>query len=364
VISKLKKSNNLLKLKKTTKMKTLNKRNAGMLGAFITFLSIIILVSISGWLFLKPQPEMLQGEIEATETRISGKVPARIREILVVEGSQVKVGDTLVIMESPELEAKLMQASSAESAAMAQNRKAIKGARQEQIAAAYEMWQKAEVGVGFARKTFDRVQNMFDDGVVSAQKRDEAEAAYNAAVATSKAARAQYDMAMNGAETEDKQAALALVDRARGAVSEVQAYLSETVLLSPLNGEVSDIFPQTGELIGSGAPVMSLVDLSDVKAIFSIREDKMQLIQKGKQFEAVVPALGNKKITLKVNYIKAMAGYATYKPTKSNGGFDVKTFEVHACPVEKSTGLLPGMSVLVDYSSLENNHGNGISARK
>lgn len=345
-------------------MKTLNKRNAGMLGAFITFLSIIILVSIAGWLFLKPQPEMLQGEIEATETRISGKVPARIQKILVEEGAQVKAGDTLVILESPELEAKLMQASSAESAAMAQNRKAAKGARQEQIAAAYEMWQKAEVGAGFAKKTFDRVQNMFNDGVISAQKRDEAEAAYNAAVATSKAARSQYDMAVNGAETEDKQAALALVDRARGAVSEVQAYLSETVLLSPVNGEVSDIFPQTGELVGSGAPVMSLVDLTDVKAIFSIREDKMQLLQKGKEFEAVVPALGNKKITLKVSYIKAMAGYATYKPTKSNGGFDVKTFEVHAHPVDGSTGLLPGMSVLVDYSSLENSHANGMSARK
>ncbi|KAF0203968.1 MAG: hypothetical protein FD170_657 [Bacteroidetes bacterium] len=344
-------------------MKTLNKRNAGMLWAFITFLSVIILVSISGWLFLKPQPEMLQGEIEATETRISGKVPARIQKILVEEGSQVKIGDTLVILGSPELEAKLIQASSAESAAMAQNRKAIKGARQEQTAAAYEMWQKAEVGVGFAKITFDRVQNMFNDGVVSAQKRDEAEAAYHATVATSKAARAQYEMAVNGAEAEDKQAAMAMVDRARGAVSEVQAYLSETVLLSPVNGEVSDIFPQTGELVGSGAPLMSLVDLTNVKAIFSIREDKMPLIQKGKEFEAVVPALGNKKIMLKVSYIKVMAGYATYKPTKSNGGFDVKTFEVHACPVGESTGLLPGMSVLVEYNSLENNLSRGISAR-
>jgi len=344
-------------------MKTLNKRNAGMLWAFITFLSVIILVSISGWLFLKPQPEMLQGEIDATETRISGKVPARIHKILVEEGSQVKIGDTLVILESPELEAKLMQASSAESAAMAQNRKAIKGARQEQIVAAYEMWQKAEVGVGFAKKTFDRVQNMFNDGVVSAQKRDEAEAAFNAAIAASKAAKSQYDMALNGAEAEDKHAALAMVDRARGAVSEVQAYLSETVLLSPVNGEVSDIFPQTGELVGSGAPLMSLVDLADVKAIFSIREDKMPLIQKGKEFEAVVPALGNKKIKFKVSYIKAMAGYATYKPTKSNGGFDVKTFEVHARPVAESSGLLPGMSVLVEYNSLEQNLAKGMSNR-
>jgi HlyD family secretion protein len=284
--------------------------------------------------------------------RVSGKIPGRISKFLVSEGMSVKMGDTLVLISSPELNAKLMQASSAEDAANAQNKKAIKGARAEQIAGAYELWQKAEVGVKLAEKTYNRVKNMFNEGVVSAQKQDEAEANYQAAVATSKAAKSQYDMAMNGAEKEDKLAAAAMVKRARGAVSEVESYLSETMLVSPINGEVSDIFPKRGELVGSGAPIMNIVDLSDMWVVFNIREDLLANIKIGKEFEANVPALGNKVVKLKVSYIKAMASYATFKATKTNGGFDVKTFEVRAIPVAIVEDLRPGMSLMVDYGKI------------
>jgi HlyD family secretion protein len=296
---------------------------------------------------------MLQGQAEATEVRVSGKVPGRIDKFLASEGMWVNKGDTLVLINSPELNAKLMQATSAEDAANAQNNKAIKGARAEQIAGAYEMWQKAEVGVTLAEKTFNRVQNMFKEGVLPAQKRDEADANYQAAVATAKAAKSQYDMAMNGAEKEDKQAAMALVNRAKGAVSEVESYLSETMLISPISGEVSDVFPKQGELVGSGAPIMNIVDLSDMWVVFNIREDLLSNIKIGKEMDAIVPALGNKSVKLKVNYIKAMASYATFKATKTNGGFDVKSFEVRAVPVAHVEGLRPGMSLMVDYGKLK-----------
>ena len=334
-------------------MKTINKRHSGMLTAFSILLLVIAVVSIVGWIVLKPEPIALQGQAEATEVRVSGKIPGRISKFLVSEGMSVKVGDTLVLISSPELNAKLMQASSAEDAANAQNKKAIKGARAEQIAGAYELWQKAEVGVKLAEKTYNRVKNMFNEGVVSAQKQDEAEANYQAAVATSKAAKSQYDMAMNGAEKEDKLAAAAMVKRARGAVSEVESYLSETMLVSPINGEVSDIFPKRGELVGSGAPIMNIVDLSDMWVVFNIREDLLASIKIGKEFEAKVPALGNKAVMLKVSYIKAMASYATFKATKTNGGFDVKTFEVRAIPVATIEDLRPGMSLMVDYGKLK-----------
>jgi len=334
-------------------MKTMNKRHSGMLVAFLTLLLVIAVVSIIGWIILKPEPVILQGEAEATEVRVSGKVPGRIEKFNVSEGTEVKKGDTLVFLSSPELNAKLLQATSAEDAAAAQSMKAKKGARAEQIAGAYELWQKAEVGVSLAKKTFDRVQNMFNEGVVPAQKRDEAEANYQAAIATSKAAKSQYDMALNGAEQEDKLAAAALVNRAKGAVSEVKSYLSETMLQSPIDGEISDIFPKQGELVGSGAPIMSIVDLNDIWVVFNIREDLLPTIKMGSRFTGTVPALGNKSINLKVNYIKAMASYATFKPTKNNGGFDVKTFEVHAEPVEKVDGLRPGMSILVDYKQFD-----------
>lgn len=324
-----------------------------MLPAFLILLMVIAVISLVGWIVLKPGPLMLQGQAEATEVRVSGKVPGRIEKFLVSEGMMVSKGDTLVLISSPELQAKLMQANSAEDAASAQNMKAIKGARAEQIAGAYELWQKAEVGVKLAEKTFNRVQNMYNDGVVPPQKRDEAEAACQAAIATAKAAKSQYEMAINGAEKEDKLTTLAMVNRAKGAVSEVESYLSETMLLSPINGEVSDVFPKQGELLGSGAPIMNIVDLSDVWVVFNVREDLLANIKMGKEFEAVVPALENKVVRLKVNYMKAMASYATFKATKTNGGFDVKTFEVRAKPVSADEGLRPGMSVMVDYEKLK-----------
>jgi HlyD family secretion protein len=334
-------------------MKTINTRHSGMLIAFSTLLLVIAVVSFAGWIVIKPEPIILQGQAEATEVRVSGKVPGRIDNFMVSEGMTVNKGDTLVIISCPELNAKLVQANSGEDAANAQNQKAIKGARAEQISGAYELWQKAEVGVKLAEKTYSRVQNMFNEGVVSEQKHDEAEANYQAAVATTKAAKSQYDMALNGAEKEDKLAAVALVNRAKGAVSEVESYLAETILVSPINGEVSDVFPKQGELVGSGAPIMNIVDLSDIWVVFNIREDLLTNIKIGKEFEAIVPAISNKTIRLKVNYIKAMASYATFKATKNNGGFDVKTFEVRAKPVMAIEGLRPGMSLMVDYKTLK-----------
>jgi HlyD family secretion protein len=334
-------------------MKTISKRHSGMLVPFVILLLVIATVSLVGWIVIKPEPIMLQGQVEANEVRVSGKVPGRIDKFLVSEGLTVKKGDSLVMINSPELNAKLLQANSAEDAAAAQNQKANKGARAEQIAGAYELWQKAEVGVKLAEKTFNRVQNMFTEGLVSAQKRDETEANFQAAVATSKAAKSQYDMAINGAETEDKLAALAMVNRAKGAVSEVESYISETMLVSPINGEVSDIFPKQGELVGSGAPIMNIVDLNDIWVVFNIREDLLTKITIGKELEATIPALGNKTIKLKVNYIKAMASYATFKATKTNGGFDVKSFEVRAKPITAIEGLRPGMSLMVDYGKLK-----------
>jgi len=333
-------------------MKTIKKRYSGMLLVFLALLMVIALVSIIGWIVLKPEAIILQGQAEANEVRVSGKVPGRIEKFMVSEGMTVNKGDTLVLINSPELMAKLMQATSARDAASAQNQKANKGARAEQIAGAYELWQKAEVGVKLAEKTYNRVQNMFIEGVMPAQKRDEAEANYQASVATSKAAKSQYDMALNGAEEEDKLGALALVNRAKGAVSEVESYLSETTLVSPIDGEVSDIFPKQGELVGSGAPIMNIVDLNDTWVVFNIREDLLSKIKIGKEFQAVVPALGNKTVRLKVTYIKSMASYATFKATKTNGGFDVKTFEVRAKPIEAFEGLRPGMSLMVDYEKL------------
>jgi len=326
----------------------MKKSNQDLRTGLIALIVVVILIFIVGIIINRHEPVIIQGEADASEIRISGKIPGRIKEFRGEEGSQVKAGDTLVIIDSPELTAKLEQASAAQNAASAQDRKANKGARKELILGAFEMYQKAQVGVDITKKSYDRVQRLFDKGVVTAQKRDEAEAQYKASVATSNAAKSQYDMALNGAEKEDKEAALALVDRAKGAVNEVKSYIRETTLTSPISGEITEIYPKCGELVGTGAPIMSIVDLNDMWFTFNIREDLLDDLKMGKTFNVKVPALNNRVIAVKVNYIKALASYATWKATKTTGQFDVKTFEVRARPTSKITDLRPGMTALFE----------------
>lgn len=322
-------------------------QNSNMLLAFLTLTGVIAIVAVIGFFMLRKGPEIVQGQAEVTEYRVSSKVPGRILEFCVKEGQTVRAGDTLAILEAPDVQAKLEQARAAEAAAQAQNEKALKGARQEQIQAAYEMWQKAQAGVTIAEKSYKRIKNLYDQGVVSAQKLDEITAQRDAALATEKAAKAQYTMAKNGAEREDKAAAAALVNRAKGAVAEVESYINETYLIAQKDGEVSEIFPKQGELVGTGAPIMNVAVMDDMWVTFNVREDLLQSLTVGTEFEAFVPAL-DKNIRLKVNYMKDLGTYAAWKATKTTGQFDLKTFEVRALPTDKVEGLRPGMSVILD----------------
>lgn len=291
------------------------------------------------------------GQAEATTIRISGKVPGRIASYRFNEGDQVKAGDTLVFLSTPEVQAKLMQVEAVKAAAEAQHAKALKGARDQEVTAAYEMWQKAQAGLTIAKKSYDRVRNLYEKGVMSAQKKDEAEANYNAMVATEKAARSQYEMAKEGARKEDKAAAAALVNQASGALAEVESYVEESALVAPIDGEISERFPEVGELVGTGAPIMNIADLTDMWVSFSIREDLLSQVKVGNEVKAFVPALDNQEITLKVYYMKDMGTYAAWKATKTTGQYDAKTFEVRARPVQPVEGLRPGMSVIWKHNN-------------
>ena len=315
--------------------------------ALIGLIVVVVALFIIGWIVYKPEPIVIQGSAEVNEVRVSGKLPGRIYKLLAEEGQTVNAGDTLVFIDSPEIAAKLAQATAAESAALAQGRKANKGVREEMIEGTYEMWQKAEVGVDISKKSYDRVQRLFDKGVLPAQKRDEAEAQYRAAVAQAAAAKSQYDMAKNGAEVEDKAAAQALISRAQGAVQEVEAYIKETALVAPISGEVSEIFPKQGELVGTGAPIMNIVDLSDIWFSFNVREDLLNDLKIGTEIVVKIPALNNREAKLKITYIKALASYATWKATKTTGEFDAKTFEVRAKPIAPIEDLRPGMTAVI-----------------
>ncbi|MDO4165722.1 MAG: HlyD family efflux transporter periplasmic adaptor subunit [Bacteroides sp.] len=322
-------------------------QNSNMLLAFLTLTGVIAIVAVVGFFMLRKGPENVQGQAEVNEYRVSSKVPGRILEFRVKEGQSVKAGDTLALLEAPDIHAKLEQARAAEAAAQAQNEKALKGARQEQIQAAYEMWQKAQAGREIAEKSYKRVKNLCDQGVMSAQKLDEVTAQRDAAIATEKAAKAQYDMAKNGADREDKAAAQAMVERAKGAVAEVESYINETYLIAQSDGEVSEIFPKVGELVGTGAPIMNIAIMDDMWITFNVREDLLQGLGMGTEFSAFVPAL-DKEVRLKVHYMKDLGTYAAWKATKTTGQYDLKTFEVRASLLEKAEGLRPGMSVILE----------------
>ena len=313
---------------------------------------LMVLIASAGFIFFGEKEDIITGQVEVDEIRIAGKVPGRIAEFLVEEGQSVKEGDTLVRIYSPEVLAKLEQAEAAKAAAEAQNQKAIAGARKEQKEGAYELWQKAQAGLEVAEKSFARVEKLFKEGVVPAQKYDEVLAQLKAMQATERAARSQYDMAINGAQREDKMAAQALVARASGAISEVDAYMKESALLAPSAGTISEIFPHKGELVGTGAPIMNIADYTATRVLCAVREDKLAKIKHGSKLKATVPALGDKAIELSVVKMKDMGSYATWKATKPRDEHDLRTFELTLKPTTSIEGLLPGMTVVLDKGQL------------
>lgn len=321
-------------------------QHKNILYAILGFVIVVILMGLIGFFALGRDPELVQGQVEVSEYRVSSKVPGRILEIRVKEGDYVKVGDTLAILDAPEVMAKMQQAQGAESAASAMEQMAQNGARQEQVQGAYQMLQKAKAGLEIAEKSYNRIQRLFDEGVMSAQKRDEVYANYKAMEATYEAAKSQYEMAVNGARREEKMAAQAQVSRAKGAVAEVNSYIGETVQLAQMEGEVSSIYPKIGELVGTGSPIMTISMMDDMWGTFNVREDQLNGMQIGTEFEAFVPAF-DKTIKMKVYYLKDQGSYAVWKATKANGQFDLKTFEVKARPVETLEGLRPGMSLII-----------------
>lgn len=320
---------------------------------YLAVIAIVVVFSLTSYFLIKPTPVLLQGEVEATQVRVSGKIAGRVDSFSVHEGESVKKGDLLVTLDSPELNAKLRQAKAAEKAAFAQKEKADTGTRVEQIVSAKNMWQKAIAAETLAAKTYARVKDLNREGVLPSQKLDEASANYQAAQKTTQAAKATYDMALKGARKEDKQAAAAMMDKAEGAVAEVEAYLQETKLTAPIDGEIASILPEVGELVTAGYPIVTIVDLNDVWVTFNLREDLLAKIKMGTILEAKFPALGNEKIYLKVNYINVLGEYATWHATKASGEFDIKTFEIRAIPVHDTKGLRPGMTAIVEWEQID-----------
>jgi len=318
-------------------------------------IGLLILLGLVGgltWYLQEPKVEFIQGEVDASQVNLAVKIAGRVSEVFVKEGQSVDKGAILLKLDSTEIDAKLQQAASSEKAASAQRDKTYAGARSQEVTAAMNLWIQRQEVAELAEKTYRRINNLFADGIIPGQRRDEAEAKWKAASAVAAAARSQYEMALEGARKEDRQAATALVDKAQGAVSEVRSYLQETSLKSPLGGEVIHVIAKPGEIVSPGYPLVTILDLDDIWVTFNLREDRLAGMRMGVVFPVSAQALGDEKFDVKISYISVLGDFATWRATNASGGFDLKTFEVRARPLKKIEGLRPGMSIIVPVKDL------------
>ncbi|MDE5554031.1 MAG: efflux RND transporter periplasmic adaptor subunit [Muribaculaceae bacterium] len=330
----------------TTDTSREKKTERSLLITMAIVVACVAVIAVIGFVFMNKPADIIEGQVEGTTVRISGKMPGRVMEFFVEEGDTVHAGDTLVHIHSSIVDAQLTQAEAMKEVAQAQNRKVDAGTRKQIVKAAYDLVQQAAAAVTITEKTYNRMENLYNQGVISEQKRDEAKAAYDAAVAAKGAAESQYSLAKAGAQKEDKESTAAMVSAAGGNVAQVEAVLEDSYLTAPFDGTIDQIYPQEGELVMMGAPIMSLLRTDKRWITFNVREELLKDLPMGKKITVMIPALGEKEIEAEIYYIRDMGSYATWHSTKAAGSWDSRTFEIKARPTEHVDGLRPGMSII------------------
>jgi HlyD family secretion protein len=320
--------------------------NAPMIVTFCALLPVLAACTS------RADRDVLQGQVEVRKVNVSSKIPGRLDSIFVREGDRVRAGQLMAVLRSPEFAAKAEQASGALDAAVAQQAKAERGARVQDIGVARANWQRAVAAESLATITFARMQTLFDEGVVAAQRFDEARAQRTAAQLTTTAARNVLDLTVAGARSEDRTAASALVRQARGGRAEVESYIDEMRITAPIDGEITQRTVEPGEIVAAGLAIVTVADLSDAWVTFNVREDRLSGLAIDSVLHVTLPALGDREVALTVSYIAALGDFATWRATGEAGGFDLRTFEVRARPSRSVEGLRPGMTVLLRLSAL------------
>ena len=308
----------------------------------------LLVLGVGFWMGTHPSEEPLYGVMQAKTVDVAAKVTGRVETLPVHEGDTVSAGQLLMTLDIPEVEAKLKEVEALKSAATARQSLVDEGARPQEIRAAKAQMQRAQAGQELAQKTFNRVHALYREGLISKQKHDEALAQKKSADELLAAAKEQYDIALTGARTQEKQAATALTAKATGGVEQVESLVKEKNVTSPIASEISRIYVEIGEVAAAGLPLATLVDLSDQWAVFNIREDDLPKITKGAVLSAEIPALNAKNVQFKVYFINPRGDYATWRATRQSSGYDLRTFEVRARPVQPVSDLRPGMSVIVN----------------
>lgn len=307
----------------------------------------------------EPEVITLQGQMQMQQTSIAAKVAGRIANIMVTEGDTVTVGQQLIEMDSPEINAKINQARAGKQIAQSQLDKAENGARPQEIAQAKAAWQANKAASDLAENTYQRVNRLYEEGLMARQKRDEAYAQYLATQDQTEAARLQYDLALEGARSEDKSAATAQVAQVDAQLDEALAAKEEANLKSPIAGVVDNVIVSAGEVIGQGVPLLTLVDTNDQWVVLNVTESYLNQFAIGQTFTGTIPALSSadkpysKQFT--VYATSTLSDFATWRPTNNDDGFDVRTFEVKARPSTPDTRIRSGMSVVVHINPINQN---------
>lgn len=338
-------------------------KKAGCLLILTLFVVLIVVGAVAyiGFMCLDKPADIIEGQVEGETVRVSGKLAGRVEAIYVHAGDTVHAGDRLVHIKSTIVDAQLNQAEAMEEVAKAQDRKVDAGTRIEIINTARDLVTQADAAVSITQKTYERLENLFNEGVVTEQKRDEAKAAYDAAIAQKAAAQSQYELALAGAQKEDKESAAAMVKASKASVNQVQSLLEDSYLVAPCDGIVDQIFPAVGELVALGAPIMNILK-PDRHIVFNVKEELLPDFDMNTEFVVFLPAMRGKEIPIKVFYIRDMGNYATWRATKNIGDYDSRTFEIKARPVDNNDaeGLRPGMSAIrkqdIDSAAIAKKH--------
>ena len=320
-------------------------------SAAIKAIGLMVLILLLGfiafglWKSYQPKEIELQGRVEADTIHVSTKVPSRIEEIYVHDGQKVSKDQELVRLFSPEIDAKKQQALAALQSALALQSTAERGSQQENIDSLYANWQSLKAQEALAKTTYQRGANLFKEGVISRQRRDEMQAAALSTSQLTEAAYQQYARAKRGSTPQQLSSADAQVQFAQAAVAEANALAAETKLRSPIDGTVSKTYGKVSELVAMGVPVVSILQDDDLWVSVNVREDLYAQIYKAKSMDGFIPAL-NQTATFKIKTIDAEGEFATIKTTRQTGGYDIRSFKIHLAPVQPITDLKVGMSVL------------------
>lgn len=314
---------------------------------FIIVLLAILTFSVLGIFLMKEKETVLQGQIEAEEYNISGLLPGRVENIYVKKGEYVKKGDTLIHLISREMIAGYEAQKSLENAAALQSEKLDSGSRKELISITKELWDGTKADLNLAKTTYERISALYEDSIVSLQRKDETEAIYKSALAAERVAYYQYKLAVDGAQEQDKASAKAMAKAAQSNAEVVKALLKDSKLTSPIDGQVATIALNKGELSSIGTSLMTIVDIDNPYLVLNVREDLLINFKMGNDIMCEIPALSLKDVPFTINYISPLGSFATWKATKDTGGYDLRTFEIQAVPKYEINDLRPGMSVLI-----------------